>query len=1384
MIRKESNLKLELTQSQLSIWTGQKLNPNIPLYNMAHSFEISGALNVSNFKQAFQQLVNRADILRTVFFEVESVPFQYVIDEFEYEIELVDFSTEEHPIHIQAWIEKRSQIPFILTKRLFDTVLIKRNENTFVWYLNLHHLITDASTSALLYHSMSTLYSQVSDKSLDINMSLAPFQNYITYENLQRKDPKSKLISHYWSQKLATLKAAPVFYGKNRKENNTQVTRVSLLLGKDRSDNLRKLAQRPELRSWTVHLTLFNLFTTLLFAYLYRISGQKKLAIGAPSHNRTTKKFKETPGLLMEIYPLIMELDAKETFASLFGKLKLEINEYLRHAQPGMSTAEINRSYNVILNYIHSQFSEFDGKSMKSDWINTGHCDPAHQIRCHVHDLDTSGDIQIQFDLNTDVFHKELSNRVPIHFLSLVDALLKDINQSISGVNLTTEQEKDEMLGKIDFTTEPISSVIAQFQDQVKSRPSSVAIRHKAMVYTFDELNRESNRLANFLLSQGLNEDKRIALNLYRSPEYIISVLAILKIGATFVPIASDTPINRIKYILKDSSCSLLLSEDTLLKTNGAFEIASLSFNSISKQLKKQSDVFLLGQSDATSTAYILYTSGSTGNPKGVVVSRGSLENYLNWAKNHYGTDSKSIVPFFTSIGFDLTLTSTFLPLISGGKLIVYQESENGPDMSLFDVLEDNLVNFIKLTPSHLTLLKGKKLSDCNITTMIIGGEDLKVPLASAIQNAMNPGLKIFNEYGPTEATVGCIVSQFRQSIHKDSSVPIGKVIANMKAFLLDKNRNMVPNGITGRLYLSGSSLADGYLNKPELTQKAFVENPYMPGYTMYDTGDLARINEIGEIEYLGRVDEQVKLRGYRIELSDIESNLLKHEMITDAAVVLVEKEAAIPESEVINCMECGLPSNYPKIDFDEMGICHLCVSFRGYKEKANRYFKSEEALRTLLLSKKGKNASYDCLSLLSGGKDSTYILAQLVNMGLKVLAFTLDNGYISDQAKENINKIVKKLGVDHSYGETPHMNKIFVDSLHRHKNVCNGCFKTIYTLSTQIALEKQIPFVVTGLSRGQFFETRLTEELFWDENVDVQTIDETILQARKLYHQEEDAVKKLLDVSAFENEETFKKVQFIDFYRYSDVSLEEMLRFLDQKVGWVRPTDTGRSTNCLINQVGIYVHKKQRGYSNYSFPYSWDVRLGHKTRMETLEEINELIDQNEVKRIMTEIGYQEQDTSELNQPVLVGYYSGKNKISSKELSDSLKHDLPAYMVPTYFKFMEKLPLTANGKVDKTTLKGLNTSQLKMDEPFVAPTGEIEKMLATIWSEVLRLDQVGVHDNFIALGGHSLAAIRVNARINEEIDIQLPLNKIFELPTIAQYAVFVENTLVSLLGKE
>ncbi|WP_339704489.1 amino acid adenylation domain-containing protein [uncultured Kriegella sp.] len=1372
--------KYPLTKSQLLIWAGQKLNPDAPLYNMVHSFEIDGEIDISVFQRAFQELVDRVDALRTVFIDVQGDPVQEVLGQLEYELPVFFLKETESEIAREEWIFHRSQKKLDLSKLLFDSALLSCGQNKFIWYLNIHHIATDATSTSILYDLMATLYAHCMNGTLSQMVNVPSFLSYVSFEKLERERPYLQRVKHYWSQKIERINVVSGFYGKKQRPKTTEAIRITVPFGRERSLRLKQLAERSDIRSWTSHLTLFNLFSLALFSFLNRISGQKTITIGAPTHNRVSKIHKETPGLFIEVFPMVVSVENDETFESLLQKIKLETNEFLKYGQPGLSTPAISASYNAVINYLNNSFTDFNGLPVKSRWIHPGHCDPGHQIRCHIYDLNASGEIEVYFDLNKDIFDSNLSAEVPNHFLNLVDSLLSDLNQPIQRPALTAVPKIIDKPGTVKDENQD-ECIISLFGQCAKANADCIALRANTLDFTYGELNEKANQLANYLKSFNIGQGDCVAVYLERSPEYIIGVLAILKTGGNFIPIPSDQPAKRVAYILADSGCSLVLT-DTRLKKNikpGTAEIIDLKVasESIENQSYKYNEVVI----NPSDIAYIIYTSGSTGNPKGVLISHGAILNYLNWAKRAYATSDKFIFPLFTSIGFDLTITATFLPLITGGELVIYKGADQGPDISLMEVLADNKVNSIKLTPSHLALLQGTDLSHSRINTMIVGGEDFKTNLAATTQMAFGETLRIYNEYGPTEATVGCIVSQFDRDKHNDVSVPIGTPIDNMQAYILDSYNNIVPKGVIGELYLGGTGLAEGYANLPALTQDKFIENPFVKGAKIYHTGDLARENSFGELEYLGRADEQIKLRGFRIEPSDIEANMLSHNAVTNAAVVLIENEKSVSEDEVVNCVECGLPSNYPNTDFDEKGVCHLCNAFKGYKDEAQRYFKTTDELRDVLTSKRGKNPNYDCLSLLSGGKDSTYILAQLIGMGLKVLAFTLDNGYISDQAKNNIDKIVKKLGVDHIYGTTEHMNKIFVDSLHRHHNVCNGCFKTIYTLSTQIALEKEIPFVVTGLSRGQFFETRLTEELFWDEDVDVDTIDKTILEARKLYHQEEDAVKNLLDVSMFNTDTTFEKVQFIDFYRYSDVKLEEMLTYLKEKVGWVRPTDTGRSTNCLINQVGIYVHKKQKGYSNYAFPYSWDVRMGHKTRKETLDEINEFIDEKEVKRITDEIGYQEPGEDESNHKKLVAYYTGGKHLSAKELHEYLKMELPDYMLPSHFKFMEELPLTLNGKVDKTALKALNSSQLDMDTPFVAPEGEIEEILAAIWKEVLRLKQVGVHDDFIALGGHSLAAIRVTARINEEIEMNFPLNKIFELPTIAEYSKFIEDTLVELL---
>lgn len=1376
-----------LTQSQMLLWTGQQLDRNAPLYNMVLAFELNGPIQVSSFKVAFQCLLQQSDAMRTVFLVSNGIPQQKVRPALNYELEILDWSAQAGAQEkYRRWALDRSRQMLNLSERCFDSVLIKLAEEKFVWYFNQHHLITDAWAVAVLYQKMAELYGHALEGTLPEATALPLFQTYIQHEQHGRDDPQMATVRAYWQEKLQASPGHLRFYGRNYTEPTTRSTRVSLNLGLARSNGLRRLAQEKEFRAWTQHLSLFNLLATALFAYLYRVCGQNKLSIGAPAHNRPTPAFKATPGVFIEIFPLLAEVKEEDSFMTLLQRIKTETNGFLRYAQAGANAPELSRSFNVILNYIHASFADFKGLKANSEWIHPGHCDPRHYLRLQVHDFDESGSIQLHFDLNDHIFDPSLQAAVPQHFLRILDAILENPKQPVGQPVLMSEQEYQSKPASsgISSTLPPADqTIIDLFQQQVQEGEHNPALRYRNAEWSYQQLNQKANQLARYLSRQGITSGTRVGIYMTRCPELLTAILAVLKTGASYIPIAADYPAKRIEYMLQDGQVAMLLTRRSFANQLKEVGVPALYLDQEWPQIGQEQDGDLNLPVDPSGPAYIMYTSGSTGQPKGVMISHRALNNYVQWAATQYVTSQSPAMPLFTSIAFDLTVTSLFLPLVAGGTVVIYEESLDSLDLSIMQLIEDNSVDLIKLTPSHLALLKGKDLGSSRIRTWIVGGEDFKVSLADEIDQALQGRATIYNEYGPTEATVGCVVHRFQSKEDIQGSVPIGTPIHGMKTYLLDDYGNPVPAGITGELFLAGAGLAGGYWNRPGLTRENFLPNRFDPGSIMYRTGDLARINEKGQLEYLGRKDQQVKIRGMRIELGEIEAALGSHPDIQNCVVTLNSDYSDPFDQPVDYCIQCGLPSNYPTAEMDENGVCNICRSFEQYQEKARRYFKTMDDLKVLFTEgNRAQGGEYDCLMLLSGGKDSTYALAQLVAMGLNVLSYTLDNGYISDQAKANIRRVVTELGVDHVFGQTPAMNAIFVDSLQRHCNVCNGCFKTLYTLSTALALEKGIPYIVTGLSRGQFFETRLTEELFWDKDVDVAMIDQMILEARKAYHRVDDAVNRLLDVSMFEEDRVFEQVQFIDFYRYCNVSLAEMLAYLDQRLPWIRPTDTGRSTNCLINQVGIYVHKKEKGYNNYAFPYSWDVRIGHKTREAALEEINEEINEAEVRSIINEIGYPEADKvppGEKQQ--LTAYYVSGRKCSTAVLKAYLAKSLPEYMIPSHFIRLEALPLTPNGKIDRDALPKASGQRPELETSYQAPVTEIEELLASLWSEILQLNRIGIHDNFIELGGHSLEAIRLIARVNDTFDLHLPLSRVFEFPTIAAMATHIEETIMTLL---
>ena len=1171
-----------LSRSQLLIWTGQQLNPDAPLYNMVLTFEISGSVNLPAFRRAFQALVDTSDAMRTQIIEIDGVPQRRVVEPFRYEVEELDLSAQATPdSDLEAWVRARSRLQFQLDERLFDTVIVKLSNDRFVWYFNQHHLITDGWSVALSYRRLVELY-QRARAGNDETPTFPTFESYVAFEREARQSSSFAKASSYWRDKLEQSFDPTEFYGSTLVDRVPRTERLGCELGRDRSEKLKALAMEPGVRALTTDLSRFNIFMTALFAYLHVVAGNGDLAVLTPAHNRPTPAFKNTLGLFIEIFPLHVRVEEGETFASLLSKVMRETQRFLAHARPGTSTPTHSKSYDVLLNYIHSSFRDFDGLPMRSEWVHPGHGDPTHSLRLQVHDFDDSGNFVLYFDLNCGVFGDFERQAVVRHFLSVLDALLEDRHQPVARVDLLTDRERHELCETFDGAditwTHP--SIVGEFEARAKNRPEAMAIVCEGRTVTFSELNRRANRLAHHIERLDLAPETLVAIYLPRSPELVVAMLATLKAGCAYVPIDLQTPRERVAMLLADSRAAVVLTHASLAdELPAAGEAHEVVLDRDGPAIEEESPSNLSTRLGSSRLAYVTYTSGSTGRPKGVMVEHGALLNYACWARQYYAGGKPVDFPLFTSVGFDLTVTSIYVPLISGGRIVIYPENSETHDLTVLCVLAEDAVDAIKLTPAHFSLLRDHDLRATRLKTIIVGGEDLKCELARVMAARLGDHVAIYNEYGPTEATVGCLIHRFDDHEDLVGSVPIGLPVANSRIYLIDRDYRLVATGIAGEIAIAGAGLARGYLGQSDQTAARFVDNPFEPGSCMYLTGDRARRLASGELVFLGRADNQVKIRGARVELAEIESVLASHPGLADSVVDVVEMES--PAETVVGatprkCFRCGLAEEHPQAKLDDEDLCTVCRRYDEYRERAARYFKTQNELRKIFeATRPREKGNFDCLMLLSGGKDSTYALYQLAAMGLDVLVFSLDNGYISDGAKQNIRRVVDDLGLELVFGSTPAMNRIFADSLERYSNVCNGCFKTIYTMSLNLARERGIGFIVTGLSRGQIFETRLAD-LFANGVFDPDEIDRTIVEARKAYHRMDDVVRRCLDVDLFKNDGVFDEIQFLDFYRYCDVGLEEMLSFLRDRAPWIRPEEH-RALHELPDQRDRHLRAQER---------------------------------------------------------------------------------------------------------------------------------------------------------------------------------------------------------------
>ena len=525
----------------------------------------------------------------------------------------------------------------------------------------------------------------------------------------------------------------------------------------------------------------------------------------------------------------------------------------------------------------------------------------AHKARTRNCDLtfaisETENSFEGSIEYSTDLFEVHTIRQLCVHYKTLLEAIVHNPDQSISSLPMLPERERTQILYEWNDTRAEYPDVCVHelFEQQVARDPDAIAVVFDEQQLSYGELNRRANHLAHYLRKQGVEREVLVGVCLERGLEMVVGLLGIWKGGGAYVPLDPTYPQERLSFMVRDAAVKVVLTNS---KHTHLFPSAS------GKTICMDSDWPVIAQESASdldspvspsNLAYVMYTSGSTGEPKGVMVLHSGLVNYLWWAVKAYLVQAGESVPVHTSISFDLTVTGMYAPLLAGGRIEILPEDAGGQNL-VAALRNGKNCSLVKITPAHLALLNQQlRLEEAAGRTklFVIGGENL---LAESLNlwREFAPATRLINEYGPTETVVGCCVYEVRADDPSSGSVPIGRPIANTQLYILDRYMNPVPPGVAGELYIGGAGVARGYLNRPGLTQERFIPDPFShrDGARLFKTGDLARYRRDGTLEYLGRIDNQVKVRGYRIELGEIEATLAEHPEVKSCAVLAREDE-------------------------------------------------------------------------------------------------------------------------------------------------------------------------------------------------------------------------------------------------------------------------------------------------------------------------------------------------------------------------------------------------------------------------------------------------------------------------------------------------------------
>ncbi|AUZ37550.1 hybrid non-ribosomal peptide synthetase/type I polyketide synthase [Bacillus sp. MBGLi79] len=850
------------------------------------------------FEKAWQQTVQQNEMLRTVFRWKETAkPIQVILKHHNIDIryQSIPFEKGISQDKLKEELAARDRRePFQLQEVPFRVTLYQTEENGIWMMISFHHILMDGWSMGIVLKEWMESYQALSMGQTPVVSQKPSYQAFVKWQQEQQRKTKDSQAL-FWKGLLKDWEPVQLLPNTERPgKRNAIFSKHEIQLPVSAGKALRSLAAE---RQVTLASILYSVWGLLLKKY----SDQEEVVFGTTVSGRSADVpgIEQMTGLFINTIPLRLRFAPQSTPLDVIQLAHEQIAKRSEYEHTPLSdlktyaglTAEqsLFDTIVVIENYPLDQMLKSNSLPLsieQYDMFEQTEFDLTLSVQAfdeHIH---------FSFIYNPGAMSALQVKQLGDHFLNLLSEVIDNpADRSVHRLNMLSEDEVhyqlEEFCNYKGMSGNEHQTVIDLFERQTAKTPDALAVEFRSESLTYDQLNKKVNQLARFLEGQGVRPAQRVGILTEHSIEMVIACLAVLKAGGAYVPVDPDYPAERIEYLLQDSGINLLLTEDI---DGLVYSYDGVKIDITDQNLYQGNDSNLVKQYGSQDIAYCIYTSGTTGRPKGVLVKHLGLENYVSWAAEQYVRGHKRDFALYTSLSFDLTVTSIFTPLITGNAIIVYQDKNK--QLLVEQILKDNRAHVMKLTPSHLHFISEMPFQDSVMECLILGGEQLETSLAAKIEQNFDGKIEIFNEYGPTETVVGCMIHRYSSEMDKDLYVPIGRPAAHTDIYILDSHMNLLPRGAAGELYIAGKGVAEGYLGRKELTAERFVAHPFKPGEKMYKTGDAARFLPDGTIQFLGRNDDQIKLRGYRIESGEIEHWLCRYGRIKGAAAV-VKKDAS-----------------------------------------------------------------------------------------------------------------------------------------------------------------------------------------------------------------------------------------------------------------------------------------------------------------------------------------------------------------------------------------------------------------------------------------------------------------------------------------------------------